>query len=25
MNEINPLIEQMGLEVPDPKAGRHYF
>jgi len=25
LNEINPLIEGMGLEIPDAKAGRHYF
>ncbi|HLG72121.1 MAG TPA: Phenylacetic acid catabolic protein [Chloroflexota bacterium] len=25
INEVNPLIEAMGLQVPDPKAGRHYF
>jgi ring-1,2-phenylacetyl-CoA epoxidase subunit PaaA len=25
MAEVNPLIEQMGLEVPDPNQGRLYF
>ncbi|MFI5268597.1 MAG: phenylacetic acid degradation protein, partial [Chloroflexota bacterium] len=25
LNEINPLIEGMGLQIPDAKAGRHYF
>jgi len=25
MAEVNPLIEQMGLEVPDPSQGRLYF
>lgn len=25
MNEINPLIEGMGLQIPDAKVGRHYF
>lgn len=24
-NEVNPLIEQMGLEVPDPLKGRHFL
>jgi len=25
LNEVNPLIEGMGLQIPDAKAGRHYF
>lgn len=25
INEVNPLIEQMGLEVPDPLKGRHFL
>jgi len=25
MDEVNPLIEKMGLQVPDPKVGRHYY
>jgi len=25
LNEVNPMIERMGLQVPDEKTGRHYF
>jgi len=25
VNEVNPMIEKMGLQVPDPKVGRHYY
>ncbi|HLY64275.1 MAG TPA: Phenylacetic acid catabolic protein [Chloroflexota bacterium] len=25
MNEVNSLIEQVGLQIPDPKEGRHYY
>lgn len=25
INEVNPMIEEMGLQIPDEKAGRHYF
>lgn len=25
LNEVNRLIEEIGLEIPDPKVGRHYY
>jgi ring-1,2-phenylacetyl-CoA epoxidase subunit PaaA len=25
INEVNPMIEAMGLEIPDATVGRHYF